>query len=98
MLPSLLPSAGGGVLRMMKAKVTASRLSLVLVIILSVLIVGPQLSEANLKVIITIDGGWRYLMSSSYYIGFSVILSCHHRSHMTLTSPWLYICVHICNI
>ena len=53
-------------LKMMKAKVTTSRLSLVLVLILSVLIVGPQLSEANLKVIITIDGGWRYIMSDCH--------------------------------
>ena len=67
MITSLLNTSGAGVLRVMKTKVTASRLSLVSVLIFAVLIVGPQISEANLKVIITIDGGWRYV---------TIVMSC----------------------
>ena len=82
MIPSL-HGAGSRMLKMMTAKVTASRLSLVLVLILSVLIVGPQLSEANLKVIITIDGGWRY-NSDCHSV---VLLLCHHHSdNLALTT------------
>ena len=43
----------------MRDKMTVSRVSLVLTVLLSSLIVLPQMSEANLKVIITIDSGWR---------------------------------------
>ena len=48
-----------GVMGILGGKITFSKLTLVLAVLFSVLIVGPQLSEANLKVIITIDGGWR---------------------------------------
>ena len=44
---------------MTKVRVIGSRLGLVVAILCSVLVVLPQMSEANLKVIITIDGGWR---------------------------------------
>ena len=86
MIPSLLHSAGGEVLRMMKAKMTTSRLSLVLVLLLSVLIVGPQLCEANLKVIITIDGGWRY--SKLYHVILTYISV--SLSHVIITLGKLY--------
>ena len=85
MIPSLLHSAGGEVLRMMKAKMTTSRLSLVLVLLLSVLIVGPQLCEANLKVIITIDGGWRY--SKLYHV---ILTYISVMSHVIITLGKLY--------
>ena len=56
---SLLHTIRGGMVRMTKVRVIGSRLGLVVAILCSVLVVLPQMSEANLKVIITIDGGWR---------------------------------------
>ena len=54
----LLDRVWGGMVRLTRVR-TGSRLGLALAILSSILLVLPQMSEANLKVIITIDGGWR---------------------------------------
>ena len=55
----LLDRVWGGMVRLTRVR-TGSRLGLLLAILSSILLVLPQMSEANLKVIITIDGGWRW--------------------------------------
>ena len=55
---SLLDRVWGGMVRLTRVRM-GSRLGLLLAILSSILLVLPQMSEANLKVIITIDGGWR---------------------------------------